>query len=398
MMAWYDQREDAALDNSPFIRDPQGGVRHTIDVRAAEGRPGLPPVFSPSIQLSRYLHVLDLDATGNPIEENGYYSAIQAEYNPINYPLFQLGTVPFHGDWLEVTPSVRILPPAIAFGSWIYNINPFDRPVSIRPGRTTAMSGRRMETRGEIGSTTTPRVRSKTVGRTSTVDLFGRLQNGNAESEHLYGQYQQRSHHGFARKHQAARPAADRRGRRTFVVFVKNTSEFERTLNLVIFQIGGVDASFDQFQNDESIQVEVQPYSSVSCTIYVDRSTRKLAPVTVNAFEGLKLVGYVVLNPDPTNLPLSDPDNPFQDLGKETHDPDVSAPRSGTMTWETRATPTPRPSSLRASRIPGSRTTASSTPGFKTRACSTPASRTRASSITKCPIRGFRIPSSPTGP
>ena len=49
--------------------------------------------------------------------------------------------------------------------------------------------------------------------------------------------------------------------------------------------------------------------------------------MTVNAFEGLKLVGYVVLNPDPTNLPLSDPDNPFQDLGKETHDPDVSAPQ-----------------------------------------------------------------------
>ncbi|NTV80126.1 MAG: hypothetical protein HGA24_01700, partial [Candidatus Aminicenantes bacterium] len=115
-------------------------------------------------------------------------------------------------------------------------------------------------------------------------------------------------------------------GGRTFVVFVKNTSEFERTLNLVILQIGGVDASFDQFQNDDNIQVEVQPYSSVSRTVYVDRSTRKLAPVTVNAFEGLKLVGYVVLNPDPTNLPLSDPDNPFQDLGRETHDPDVSAP------------------------------------------------------------------------
>jgi hypothetical protein len=115
-------------------------------------------------------------------------------------------------------------------------------------------------------------------------------------------------------------------GGRTFVVFVKNTTEFERTLNLVILQIGRVNASFDQFKNDDYMKVKVQPYSSVSCTVYVDRSTRTLAPVTVNAFEGLKLVGYVVLNPDPTNLPLSDPDNPFQSLGEETHDPDVGAP------------------------------------------------------------------------
>ena len=48
--------------------------------------------------------------------------------------------------------------------------------------------------------------------------------------------------------------------------------------------------------------------------------------MVVNAFEGLKLVGYVVLNPDPTNLPLNDPNNPFQDLGNETHNPDVTAP------------------------------------------------------------------------
>lgn len=166
MLAWYDQREDAALDDSPFIRDPQGGVRHTIDVRAAEGRPGLPPVFSPSIQLSRYLHVLDLDANGNPIEENGYYRVIQAEDNPINYPLSNWG--PFLSTaiiWRSRLRSGSFRRRSRSASGSTTSIRS-NRPASTRPGRTTAMSGRRMETPGEIGSATTPRVRSRKIGRT----------------------------------------------------------------------------------------------------------------------------------------------------------------------------------------------------------------------------------------
>ena len=326
MLAWYDQREDVALDALASIGDAWGATRHTIDVRAAEGRPGVPPVFSPSIQLSRYLHVLDLDANGNPIEEGGYNQVIQAEFNHINYPLFQLGTVPFHGDYLEVTPSVRILPPAVAFGKWIYNINPFE-PTSFH----TAWTDNR-DVRPPNGDS---------WGDWVSYNAPGSIQDGwpypapsclDGSKTGMRNQniYTANINKGLIMGSPGNTKQLDLpltgEGGRTFVVFVKNTTEFKRTLNLVIFQIGGVDASFDQFQNDDNIQVEVQPYSSVSCTIYLDRSTRKLAPVTVNAFEGLKLVGYAVLNPDPTNLPLSDPDNPFQDLGKETHDPDVSAP------------------------------------------------------------------------
>ena len=128
MLAWYDQRNDVAPVGQQFIGDTPGMTRHTIDIRAAEGTPGLPPKFSPSVQLSRYLYVLALDESGNPIStpDGSYYQVLQAEYNHINYPLFQQGTVPFHGDYLDVTPSVKILPPAIAFGSWIYNINPLE--------------------------------------------------------------------------------------------------------------------------------------------------------------------------------------------------------------------------------------------------------------------------------
>lgn len=327
MLAWYDQRQDAALDALPFIADPQGLTRHTVDIRAAEGSPGLPPRFSPSVQVSRYLHVLDLDADGHPIEEDGYYKVVQAEYNHANYPLFQLGTVPFHGDYLEVTPSVRILPPAIALGAWIYNINPFE-PTSfhaawsdnrdVRPPNGDPWGdwvGYNAPASAQEGW---PYPQPPACADGSKTGM----RNQNIYTAHLDKGLVMGSP---GNTKQLDLPMTGDGGR-TFVVFVKNTTGVERTLNLALLQIGGVNASFDQFTNDDNVQVRLLPYSSVSCTVYVDRSTRTLAPVAVTAREGSKLVGYVVLNPDPTNLPLGDPDNPFQDLGKETHDPDVGAP------------------------------------------------------------------------
>jgi Tol biopolymer transport system component len=324
MLAWYDQRDDVALDGSQFIADSQGQTRHTIDVRAAEGSPGLPPRFLPSVRLSRYLHVLDLDAKGKPIEEGGYYRVIQAEYNHINYPLFQLGTVPFHGDYLDVTPSVRILPPAIAFGYWIYNINPLE-PTSfhaawtdnrdVRPPSDGDWVSYNAPTSSQEGWVYPPPSACADGSKTG-------MRNQNIYTAHINRGLDM----GSPGNTKQLDLTMTGQGGRTFVVFVKNTTDKARTLNLVLLEIGGVNASFDQFKDDNSLKVNLQPYSSASCTVYVDRSRRSLAPVVVNAFEGLKLVGYVVLNPDPTNLPLNDPNNPFNDLGNETHDPDVSAP------------------------------------------------------------------------
>jgi hypothetical protein len=330
MLAWYDQRDDISLHhpNTKFIEDEYLTHRHTIDVRAAEGTPGVPPSFSPSIQLSRYLYVLDLDANGKPIEENGYYKVIQAESNHINYPLFQLGTVPFHGDYLEITPSSRILPPAIAFGCWAYNISPLE-PINFHTAWTDNRDVR--PPNGDIwGDWTIYNAPNSTQDLDWPYPPPLPCSDGSNTGMRNQNVYTANINNGIIMGSPGNTKQLDlrlrREGGRTFVVFVKNTTEFEKKLNLVILQIGRVNASFDQFKNDDFMQVKVPPYSSVSTTVYVDTSARELAPVLVNAFEGLKLVGYVVLNPDPTNLPLSDPNNPFQDLGKETHDPDVSAP------------------------------------------------------------------------
>jgi uncharacterized delta-60 repeat protein len=325
MLAWYDQREDPAKDASQFIEDSPVEHRHTIDVRAAEGTPGVPPSFSPSIQLSRYLYVLELDSNGNPIPEGDYYKVFQAESNHLNYPLFQLGTVPFHGDYLEITPSSRILPPAVAFGFWIYNINPLE-PTNFHTAWTDNRNVR--PPNGDMWGDWINYSAPDSIqdpgweGPTCSNGPNTGMRNQNVYTANINKGIIMGSP---GNTKQLDLPSSGEGGR-TFVVFIKNTTALEKRLNLLILEIGGVKASFDQFKNDDLIQVKVEPYSSVSCSVYVDRSTRKLAPVTVNAFEGLKLVGYVILNPDPTNLDVSDPDNPQFPLLHETHNPDVSAP------------------------------------------------------------------------
>jgi hypothetical protein len=348
MLVWYDQRGDEALDSAQYIQDSLGVSRHTIDVRAAEGMPGVPPSFSPSIQVSRYLYILDLDENGDPKEQDGFYKVIQAESNYANYPLFQLGTVPFLGDYIEITPACRILPPALAFGSWIYNINPFE------PNNFHAAWADNRDVRPPDGNTWGNWTNYSAPSSTQDQGWESpACSNGGGTGMRNQNIYTANINKGLimgspGNTKQLDLPLSGEGGR-TFVVFVKNTTAAERTLRLSILQIGGVNASFDQFANDDHIQVKVQPYSSVSTTVYVDRSTRKLAPVTVNAFEGLKLVGYVVLNPDPTNLPLSDPDNPFLELGNEYHDPGVSAP--SVWNYDVGSPDEPNPSSMLAPRV-----------------------------------------------
>jgi hypothetical protein len=373
MLAWYDQRGDKELEESPYIEDSLGAHRHTIDVRAAEGTPGVPPSFSPSIQVSRYLYVLDL-VDGKPVEVGGYYQVIQAESNRINYPLFQLGTVPFHGDYLEITASSKILPPAVAFGSWIYNINPLE-PTNFHAAWTD-----NRDVRPPNGNMWGDWINYSAPDSDQDSGWQATYPCSNGANTGMRNQnvYTANINNGIVMGSPGNTKQLDLplsgEGGRAFVVFARNTTASEKTLKLAILQIGGVSASFDQFTNDDIIQVKVPPYSSISTTVYVDRSSRRLAPVTVNAFEGLKLVGYVVLNPDPTNLPLSDPDYPFQNLGNETHDPDVGA------------------------KIPRIRITTSSIPELKMRMCSIRGSRMKASSIMKWPIRGSRIPESKTRP
>ena len=130
MIAWYDSRYSSRVidehgnirgNNYPFcpfgestIEDPADRIidyypltdpyacdyRETIDVRTAQAAPSDSPDFDPSIQVSRYIWILEENDGGDPP-----YIPLQVQFNPPNYKLFHGGAMAFHGDYLDIAPA-----------------------------------------------------------------------------------------------------------------------------------------------------------------------------------------------------------------------------------------------------------------------------------------------------
>jgi hypothetical protein len=103
----------------PFIADPTppyapNARRQTLDVRAAQAGPGNPPSFLASVQVSQYAFGSTAD---NPSEIR------QLEVNPPNLPMFQRGTLPFIGDYIDIAGPTFI---ANHDGTWRFNNQPAD--------------------------------------------------------------------------------------------------------------------------------------------------------------------------------------------------------------------------------------------------------------------------------
>ena len=346
LLAWYDQRETLSPDNS------SGGVadaypnRQTIDVRAAEAILilGSIPVFSRSYQVSRYLFFLELDASGNPVEEDGYNRAIQAEYNPPNLPLFQLGTRPFLGDYIDLAPAPFILPPPVANGSWAYNILPFGHPVTFHSAWTDNRDIR-PPADGWWGDWVTY------APPNSDQDAVFNQQNPCANPNGTGMRNQNVYTANIGKGVFVGSPGNTKQldiaenldgGRRTFVVIVKNSTEFNKEFDVALDGIGGDIASLTQTDDTDSLHIAVAAYSSYSCTVFVDDASGQILPVKVNVYEGGLLVGYALLNPDATNLPVSDPDIPSSDLSYEKHNPRVMNPRVWNYDLGNQSEPNPR--------------------------------------------------------
>jgi hypothetical protein len=158
-VAWYDLRDDDELaiytalgaagafseslendggdDGTPsyplfgsYIQDPEppfapNARRQTIDVRAAQALPGDPPTFFPSVQVTSY-------AYGScPPGEAGMCAAPQdsstliqqLQIDPPNLPMFQSGTLPFFGDYIDVAGPTFV---PLENGNWRFNNLPTD--------------------------------------------------------------------------------------------------------------------------------------------------------------------------------------------------------------------------------------------------------------------------------
>ncbi|MBV9769267.1 MAG: exo-alpha-sialidase, partial [Bryobacterales bacterium] len=143
-VAWYDLRNDDLLaiytalgvagqysdvlegdGGTPsfglYVQDPtppysSNARRQTLDVRAAQATPGNPPVFFPSVQVTQY-------AFGSVPPVTPTSEIQQLEVDPPNLPMFQSGTLPFFGDYIDVagptfTPNAN--------GTWRFNNEPGD--------------------------------------------------------------------------------------------------------------------------------------------------------------------------------------------------------------------------------------------------------------------------------
>lgn len=118
MVAYYDFQEDVSGSFSKFVDERLAVLkRHTVDVRAAMANPAANPTFGASVRVSEYLRGA---RAGSDLVE-------QLQFNPPNLKLFQLGTVPFMGDYIDIGPSPSFVP--TAGGGWTYNTAPASSPL-----------------------------------------------------------------------------------------------------------------------------------------------------------------------------------------------------------------------------------------------------------------------------
>ncbi|MEI6666710.1 MAG: MBG domain-containing protein [Acidobacteriota bacterium] len=331
VLAFYDLREDISGTFATWVDDGtasvNSGKRHTIDIRAAMADPGDMPAFEPSVRVSQYMQ------TVRPL--SGVTQQLQ--YNPPNLPMFKLGTAPFMGDYIDITPSPVFV--RNAAGQWSFNVAPVSAPVfhlvwtdnrDVRPPHAVNALGKPDWTKY------TPPANPFSLVACDPNFTASRNQNI----------YTARLTRGLLAGSPGNSKQLSAKVPRGFVVFAQNTTAALKSFRLSIANqpVGGR-ASFTQFEIDgllTSVDVNVAPRSSVSRTVYVT-STDPRAMVTVNVNEitapGVAgtviaggLTGAVVLNPDISNPDISNPDISNPDISNpdisnaEVYNPDISNP------------------------------------------------------------------------
>lgn len=311
MLAWYDQREDISGRFTEYIDDISGQTRHTIDVRAAYAKPDKKPDFEDSIQVSRYLFVYDEDS-------DTYF---QAQFNPPNYPLFQGGMWPFHGDYLDVAPSPMFVQDE--HGNWDFNTEEAGSSVfhvawtdnrDVSPPPDGVWINYSPPGADCIGGAS-PGMRNQNI-YTSRISYGIEVGSpGNAKPIN-----------GFIK--------------RAFAITVKNTTDELKSFRLVV--ANQLQASFLEFNELFELDVSIAPFSSISRPVFVNTTVGE-EPIRIDVFEidepgGSEISGglnsFIVLNPDNTNPKLEDPGVPgLPDVGdQEIHNPNIANPNIANWT------------------------------------------------------------------
>jgi hypothetical protein len=297
-----------------YIQDPQepypsDARRQTLDVRAAQAKPGDPPTFFPSVQVTDYSY--------GSLPESAEIQQLQVD--PPNLPMFQSGTLPFFGDYIDVAGPTFI---PNENGTWRFNNQPTD------PDFTHVVWADNRDVvppaDGNWANYTPP-----TYG-TSTTSIFDPTQQRPACTTSTTGNTGDRNQNIYTagltpgvvlsspgNSKQLGTGSNGQLIQRQFAIVVANTTTQTRYYELTIAaQPTGGAASFLQFAVAgqpfplTQIEVELPPLSSTSRGIFVT-STVANATVTVNAAEMSGLNGILVSGGETGSVTINgDPNNP----------------------------------------------------------------------------------------
>lgn len=349
----------SSLVFNPYVSDaapPLTTRRHTVDVQGAQASP-LPsgsygvPNFS-AFRISRYLFGI------NPFDNPN--QAEQLQVDAPDLPMFEHGTVPFFGDYIDVASAPSFL---FQGGKWVFNTNSANLPVFhtvwtdnrdvIPPSDGNWMHYvPPFSASNPSGSTNTSvfdPTQTVTACQIGANDGFVASRNQNIYTSIVapglvVGSLGNAKPLGFS----PANPA--QLLQRAFTVTLRNTTTMQRSFRVSIANqpalVNGQpdpqgQASLLQFSLQTSLDVTIAGQSSIARAVFI-QSANPTASVTVNAQEvtapGGSLVanglrGFVTFNPDPSAPLLLDPDNfglsnPTV-LTTEIHNPAIGNPAIG---------------------------------------------------------------------
>jgi hypothetical protein len=346
-VAWVDFRNDAYHAGTPppgtVVPPPgriddtlafvQGGARHTAEIRGAQAALG---------------NAGSLQFTPHSISE--YVFGIvkgekkQLQFSPWNIRLFAKNTVPFDGDYHDVTGD-GIVPtdPLNSPGLWGMNKGQWGSPSFL-----SAFTDNRNVKLSPHEDPTIPRPYS----RPNWIGLLGAPSIGDPTApnppvctdDNSAGAKNQDVYAvpitpggfviGSPGNSKSTLRVDGTSVQRAFVVFVRNTDAVEKhvTLDILNQPVGGR-ASFDQFAASPSLAgLTIAPRSTLVRSVYV-KSTAQRAPVNVKVSQtDGPFTGTILLNADPSApIDLVKPgtvpnDQQFDPNYFETHDVDVGVP------------------------------------------------------------------------
>jgi HYR domain len=299
-VVWYDQRSDAA-GFGPQIFDVINPLSapHTLDVRAAQTNGAGGFSASASIGVSRYQYAYD----------TGTNSLVQLEFNPVNWPLFAGGTVPFLGDYVDIAPATSFVP-APGAGGWAYFSDAAETPVL-----HAAWTDNRDIAKALLDDWVNW-APPGTAGCSASTQASTRNQNI----------YTSRLSRGIVVGVEGnSRPVGP--VQRAFAAFVQNTDVVTRRVRLTTGQLPWGAASFLSSGPLGQIDADVPAGGTIARTVFVDVTSQGL-PVILQAVEvdasGAPVpggaTGTAFINADPTAPPPAD----VSVVTGEVHTPTIS--------------------------------------------------------------------------